>query len=44
MRDIWGRLPFSFDFSIYLFNVTNPDDIAKGDKPHLHEVGPYVYE
>lgn len=28
----------------YLFNVTNPDEVLKGDKPILVELGPYIFE
>ncbi|VDM31539.1 unnamed protein product [Hydatigera taeniaeformis] len=30
-------------FSIYLFNITNKDDIEKGSKPRIEQIGPYVY-
>ncbi|XP_076379021.1 sensory neuron membrane protein 2 [Megalopta genalis] len=35
--------PLSLTFSCYLFNVTNPDEIMRGEKPNLVEHGPYVY-
>ncbi|XP_014209085.1 sensory neuron membrane protein 1-like [Copidosoma floridanum] len=44
MRKIWSTFPFSLDFSVYLFNVTNPDEITQGAKPIVHEVGPFVYD
>ncbi|XP_076659226.1 sensory neuron membrane protein 2 [Halictus rubicundus] len=30
--------------SCYLFNVTNPDEVMRGEYPNLVEHGPYVYE
>lgn len=31
-------------FKVYLFNVTNPENVVwKKEKPVLEEVGPYVY-
>nr|UEN71286.1 sensory neuron membrane protein 1 [Gregopimpla kuwanae] len=44
MREMWEKLPFPLDFKIYLFNVTNPAGIKKGDKPIVHEVGPFFYD
>ena len=29
---------------IFIFNTTNPDEVASGGKPVLKELGPYVYE
>ncbi|OXA57013.1 scavenger receptor class B member 1 [Folsomia candida] len=32
-------------FKVFIFNVTNPDDVASGKSlPKLDEIGPYVYE
>lgn len=34
-----------FKYKLYLWNVTNPDEITAGiEKPKLQEVGPYVFE
>lgn len=44
MRTIYLKIPFPLDFKIYFFNVTNPDEVTKGEKPKLQEVGPYGYE
>uniref|UniRef100_A0A183SIE6 PBPe domain-containing protein n=1 Tax=Schistocephalus solidus TaxID=70667 RepID=A0A183SIE6_SCHSO len=30
-------------FSIYMYNITNPNEILHGQRPRLQEVGPYVY-
>lgn len=40
----WQKTIFPLYVSIYLFNLTNPDDVVGGGKPVLKEVGPYVYE
>ena len=46
--DLWQRLPDTVPLMMYLYfyNVTNWEDIQRdrnGTKPHLVEVGPYVY-
>ncbi|XP_014253859.1 sensory neuron membrane protein 2-like [Cimex lectularius] len=40
----WKNLPVLIKFSMYLFNVTNPEEIQLGGKPILQETGPYVFE
>jgi hypothetical protein len=35
------QYPMKLD--VYLYNILNPEEIIKGDKPSLEEVGPYVY-
>ncbi|CAK9829909.1 Sensory neuron membrane protein 2 [Anthophora retusa] len=35
--------PTLLTYSCYLFNVTNPDGVMRGDKPNLVESGPFVY-
>lgn len=33
-----------FTYKLYLWNVTNPNEIAAGtDKPKMQEIGPYVF-
>lgn len=44
MRDMYENLPFPLIFKVYLFHVSNPDEVQAGGKPHLREVGPYVFE
>ncbi|KAG7191191.1 hypothetical protein KM043_013986 [Ampulex compressa] len=44
MRDLWAKFPLPLDFKIYLFNVTNADEIKEGGKPKLQEVGPFFYD
>ncbi|CAN7943918.1 unnamed protein product, partial [Ixodes pacificus] len=41
----WKDVGSSFDTSarFYFFNVTNSGQVAKGEKPQLQELGPYVY-
>uniref|UniRef100_T1JN74 Uncharacterized protein n=1 Tax=Strigamia maritima TaxID=126957 RepID=T1JN74_STRMM len=41
----WVENPVPVYLNLYLFNVTNPQDILmKGSKPILQELGPYTYE
>lgn len=44
MRGIFSELPFALDFKIYIFNITNPDEVHKGGKPKLQEIGPYHFQ
>lgn len=40
----WKMPPQAATFKVYIYNVTNPEDVHKGKQPLLSEVGPYVYE
>lgn len=44
MRPMFENIPFPLTFKVYIFNITNPDDILNGNKPKLNEIGPYVFE
>jgi hypothetical protein len=44
VRGFWEKLPQPLDFNIYVFNVTNPDEIKSGMKPIVQELGPFHYE
>lgn len=43
-RKMWEKFPIAVNFSIYVFNLTNPDEVQNGGKPHVQEVGPFVFE
>ncbi|CAG9562912.1 unnamed protein product [Danaus chrysippus] len=44
MFEKWRVLPMPLSFKVYLFTVTNTEDINNGEKPILKEIGPYVYK
>lgn len=43
-RELYMKAPFPMEFHIHIFNITNPDEVMKGAKPHLKDIGPYVYK
>ena len=44
VTEAWLNPPVRPLLRLYLFNTTNPEAFLRGEKPHLVEVGPYVYE
>ncbi|CAL9682422.1 unnamed protein product [Knipowitschia caucasica] len=40
---MWKDIPVPFFMSVYFFNVLNPKEILKGEKPMIEQRGPYVY-
>uniref|UniRef100_A0A3P9L304 Scavenger receptor class B member 1 n=1 Tax=Oryzias latipes TaxID=8090 RepID=A0A3P9L304_ORYLA len=40
---MWKDLPVPFFMSVYFFNVLNPEEVLKGEKPMVEQRGPYVY-
>lgn len=44
MREMYEVLPFPLHLKVYLFHVENTDEVQGGGKPHLRELGPYVFE
>lgn len=43
-RQLWQQLPFPMGFRIYVFNVTNAQEVEEGGMPQLQELGPLVFE
>ncbi|XP_078257889.1 lysosome membrane protein 2-like [Rhinoraja longicauda] len=41
--ETWENPPPPVYMQFYFFNVTNPDEVLKGQKPFLEERGPYTY-
>nr|ARO70304.1 sensory neuron membrane proteins 2 [Dendrolimus punctatus] len=44
MYEKWVNVPVPLDFKVYLFNVSNAEEVNEGSKPKLMEIGPYVYK
>ena len=40
----WTNVTTPVFLRIYIFNTTNPEEVAEGGKPKLEEFGPYVYQ
>ncbi|XP_038618269.1 scavenger receptor class B member 1 isoform X2 [Tachyglossus aculeatus] len=41
--NMWKSIPVPFYLSVHFFEVLNPNEILKGEKPSVRERGPYVY-
>ena len=39
----WANVTVPIYFSIYIFNVTNPNEFMAGEKPIVKEVGPFTF-
>ncbi|XP_005388239.1 PREDICTED: lysosome membrane protein 2 [Chinchilla lanigera] len=39
----WEKPPLPVYTQFYFFNVTNPEEVLRGERPVLEEVGPYTY-
>lgn len=43
-RKIFERIPFALNYKLYMFNITNKDEVLAGAKPIMQEIGPYYFE
>lgn len=42
--EVWDVVPGTHAEQMYVFNITNPDEVEKGGKaPVLQQLGPYYY-
>lgn len=32
LRKLWSKAPFAVTFKVYVFNITNPDEVVRGGK------------
>ena len=39
----WLQPPVQPYMEAYAFHIKNPDEVLEGKKPHVEEVGPFVY-
>ncbi|RWS26847.1 Protein croquemort-like protein, partial [Leptotrombidium deliense] len=39
----WRIIPYKITNAVYLYNVTNPAEVEKGQTPIFQELGPYVF-
>ncbi|CAB3259060.1 unnamed protein product [Arctia plantaginis] len=37
------EVPFPLNFSVRIWNISNPEEFLAGGVPHMDEIGPYVY-
>ncbi|XP_028176441.1 sensory neuron membrane protein 2 [Ostrinia furnacalis] len=44
MFEKWRKIPMPLTFNVYVFNVTNVEDVNNGAKPRLQQIGPYAYK
>ncbi|ODM96304.1 Sensory neuron membrane protein 1 [Orchesella cincta] len=42
--EVWDVVPGTHAYQLYVFNITNPDEVEKGGKPSLQQVGPYYFK
>lgn len=42
--DRWLDIPQPLFFKVYIFNVSNPKEIANGEIPIVKEIGPFIYK
>lgn len=39
----WVDIPQPLHFKVYMFNVTNANEVLEGAIPKVQEIGPYIY-
>ena len=39
----WANVSVPIFFSVYVFNVTNPNEFMAGEKPVVRQVGPFTF-
>lgn len=39
----WAEMPVPLEFKIYIFEVTNPSEVLRGQSPFVVQKGPYFF-
>lgn len=42
-EELYMEIPIDIDFTINLWNITNPEEVQAGESPIMKEVGPYKF-
>lgn len=42
-EEIYLPIPLDIKFSVFMMNITNPEEVQRGATPILQELGPYVF-
>lgn len=42
-EEMYLPIPFDIEFTVTMWNITNPDEVQTGEIPIMKEVGPYHF-
>lgn len=42
-EELYLPIPFDIEFTISVWNITNPEEVQQGGTPIMKEVGPYYF-
>lgn len=42
-EEMYLAIPIDIGFNVFLWNITNPDEVQRGSAPIMDQIGPYVF-